>query len=67
MKAENGGFEDTKDISTRNSKEIELHDHVLEHSEAEDESSWMNSDDDIEDDEDDDEDEDSDWENDENF
>lgn len=34
---------------------------------GEDESSWMNSDDDIEDDEDDDEDEDSDWENDERF
>ncbi|GJS84855.1 CRM-domain containing factor CFM3, chloroplastic/mitochondrial [Tanacetum coccineum] len=69
MKAENGGFEDTKDISTGNSEEIELHDHVSEHSEGEDESSWMNSDNDIEDDEDDDEDEDedSDWENDEKF
>lgn len=67
MKAENGGFEDTKGVIARNSGEIELHDHVSVHSEGEDESSWMNSDDDIEDDEDDDEDEDSDWENDERF
>ncbi|KAI3742869.1 hypothetical protein L1987_60567 [Smallanthus sonchifolius] len=56
MKAQNGGFEDIKDMGTQNSDEIELHDHFLESSQDEDESSWTNDDDDDDDDDDEDED-----------
>nr|XP_043609459.1 CRM-domain containing factor CFM3, chloroplastic/mitochondrial [Erigeron canadensis]XP_043609460.1 CRM-domain containing factor CFM3, chloroplastic/mitochondrial [Erigeron canadensis] len=63
IKQENGGFDDIMDMSAQSSEEIELHAPVSESILGDDESSWENSDDEV--DADQDEDEDSDWENDE--
>ncbi|KAL8260192.1 hypothetical protein R6Q59_028145 [Mikania micrantha] len=53
MKAQNAGLEDIKDLSSKSSDEMELHDLFSESSQGEDESSWLGSDNDDYEDEDD--------------